>query len=286
MITGKVIINDVDVKSTYGAYVIEGGFVDIPSIPDMKEPAINDWYEYDGVEADLESPCCEPLIHTVVFMMNGELDALDSFMKLIKSDRFVSFYMVDIARQLNVRIVSAIAEGIAIGLYRITVVLSEDNPLENVEYIAPENKKTPTGLTIDGNDISMYGMSIVDSLDWLYPGVDIKENLLHSSQYDNGESHYTGNDMDVTGDEVNDMPVTCNANDIEISAIMTSKSFNQFWVKRNALALDLFRPNERVIAYKGVSKKAYYKSCRSSSFMYSGKIWWKFKLSFGYLGGE
>lgn len=276
MITGNVIINGVDIKSTYGAYVVEGGFVDIPCIPDMKEPTVNDWYEYDGIEADLDVPCCKPLNHRIVFMMKGELSALESFLKMIRSERLISINMVDISREINARVVSAIAEGIAIGMYRISVDLCEDNPLEGIEYIVPDNQSRPTGLIIDGNDISLYGMSLVDSIDWLYPGVDVKDNLLHSSQYDNGESHFTGNDMSVT----------CNADDIEISAVMKSKSFHQFWIKRNALALDLFKPGERVITYKGVSKKAYYKSCRSRSFMYSGKIWWMFELSFGYLGGE
>lgn len=276
MITGNVIINGVDIKSTYGAYVVEGGFVDIPCIPDMKEPTVNDWYEYDGVEADLDAPCCEPLTHTIVFMMKGELSVLDSFLKMIMSERLISINMVDISREIRARVVSAIPKGISLGMYRISVDLCEDNPLEGIEYIVPDNHSRPTGLIIDGNDISLYGMSLVDSIDWLYPGVDVKDNLLHSSQYDNGESHFTGNDMSVT----------CNADDIEISSVMKSKSFHQFWIKRNALALDLFKPGERVITYKGVSKKAYYKSCRSSLFMYSDRIWWKFGLSFRNLGGE
>ena len=276
MITGNVIINGVDIKSTYGAYVVEGGFVDIPCIPDMKEPTVNDWYEYDGVEADLDAPCCEPLTHTIVFMMKGELSVLDSFLKMIMSERLISINMVDISREIRARVVSAIPKGISLGMYRISVDLCEDNPLEGIEYIVPDNHSRPTGLIIDGNDISLYGMSLVDSIDWLYPGVDVKDNLLHSSQYDNGESHFTGNDMSVT----------CNADDIEISSVMKSKSFHQFWSKRNALALDLFKPGERVITYKGVSKKAYYKSCRSSLFMYSDRIWWKFGLSFRNLGGE
>lgn len=276
MITGNVIINGVDIKSTYGAYVVEGGFVDIPCIPDMKEPTVNDWYEYDGVEADLDAPCCEPLTHTIVFMMKGELSVVDSFLKMIRSERLISINMVDISREIRARVVSAIPKGISLGMYRISVDLCEDNPLEGIEYIVPDNQSRPTGLIIDGNDISLYGMSLVDSIDWLYPGVDVKDNLLHSSQYDNGESHFTGNDMSVT----------CNADDIEISAVMKSKSFHQFWIKRNALALDLFKPGERVITYKGVSKKAYYKSCKSSLFMYSDRIWWKFGLSFRNLGGE
>lgn len=286
MITGNVIINGVDIKSTYGAYVVEGGFVDIPCIPDMKEPTVNDWYEYDGVEADLDAPCCEPLTHTIVFMMKGELSVLDSFLKMIMSYRFMSINMVDISREISARVVSAIPEGISLGMYRIYVDLCEDNPFEGIEYIVPDSQTRPTGVTIDGNDISLYGMSIVDSVDWLYPGVDVKENLLHSSKYDNGESHYTGKEVSDNEDIVKYMPVTSNTDDIEISAVIKSKSFNQFWIKRNALALDLFKPGERVITYKGVSKKAYYKRCRSSLFMYSDRIWWKFGLSFGNLGGE
>lgn len=274
MITGKVIINGVDVKDVYGAYVVEGGYVDIPCIPERKQPIVNDWYEYDGVEADLDSPCCEPMRHTVTFMMKGGLDDLDSFMKFIRSKRVASYQMVDISRTLSLRVVSMVADGIAIGLYRVTVVLSEDNPLDGIEYQEPDNTKRPTGLKMDGNDLSLYGLTIVDTLDGLHPEVEVKDNLLHSSEYSSGESHYSGDGM----------PVTCTADDITVSAVMTAKTFNQFWIKRDALALELFKPGERLIEYNGRSVRTYYKDCRSRAFLYSGKIWWMLELSFGYLG--
>lgn len=282
MITGKVIIDGVDVKSTYGAYVIEGGFVDIPCIPDMKKPAINDWYEFNGIEADLESPRCMPVEHTIVFMMGGELDKLNSFIKMLRSDRALSFEMIDISRTEKMRIKSINASGIALGLYRITVTLSNDNPIEGLEYNASDSRNKDADLMIDGKDISAYGLSLVDTLDGLWSEIDIKDNVLHSSEYDNGEKHYLGDDEDEEGV----VSVTYNANDIVIDCLMTATTFEQFWSNRDALALDLFKPGERVITYKGVSMRAYYKSCRPRSFMYSGKIWWMFELSFGYLGGE
>lgn len=279
MITGNVIIDGVDVKSTYGAYVVEGGFVDIPCIPDMKEPVVNDWYEYNGVEADLESPKCMSVRHTVVFMMRGDLKSLDSFLSMLRSKRVVSFNMTDISRTVNMRIESVSPTGISIGLYRITVVLSEDNPLADLESVDLSYANRLTGLVIDGKDVGVYGMSLIETLDWLYPGVDIKDNLLHSSDFSNGETHYPGKEEDA-------VPVKYSSKDIDINFVMRAITFDEFWKKRDALAFDLFRPAERVIEYNGVSMKAYYKGCRSRAFMYSGNIWWMFELSFGYLGGD
>lgn len=273
MITGKVRINGVDVKSAYGAYVVDGGYVDIPCLPSMKEPPINNWYEYDGIEIDLESPCCEPLELDVVMMMNGTLEKLDSFMSMLKSERYHTVEFVDIERTVRMRFVSVSARGLASGLFRITLSLSDDNPLEGLERNSQTPSSVSTGLLIDGNDISDYFMFLVGSVDGLWPDVEAKDNELHSSGYENGEKHFEGDDTMPASQVMYD--------DIRFTAMMKSRTFSSFWNRRDMLALDLFKPGEREISYQGRKMKAYYKGCRSLSFSYCDRIWWTFELTFG-----
>ena len=85
MITGKVIIDGVDVKSAYGAYIVDGGYDDVPSFPDMKSPEKNEWFESNSVEIDLESPVVESQKMSLRFMMNGTVEKLQSFVDFIMS---------------------------------------------------------------------------------------------------------------------------------------------------------------------------------------------------------
>lgn len=271
IITGRVIIDGVDVKSTYGAYVVDGGLVDVPCIPSMKSPDINDWYEHNGIEADLESPRCESAGYDVVFMMNGTLEQLESFMSFLRSSRHHSFEFQDIQRTVRLRLVSAHASGISVGLFKITLVLSDDAPLKNLHYNEINASSKATGLLLDGKDLCSYFLLLNGSVDDLFPEMKLKENKLHESDYTNGEIHSEG-------------VATYERDDISFTAIMRSKSINSFWKLRDNLAIDLFKTGERTISYKGRTMRAYYKDCRSVSFSYYSTIWWTFVLTFGYIG--
>lgn len=272
MITGRTIIDGTDIKATYGAYIVSGGYDDVPAFPALKNPPMNDWFEHDGVEVDLSSPCLESRSITLAFMMNGEMSKLQEFIAFLNSAKKHTVEMCDISRTLELRMDSVRCAGLAYDLKKVTVVMYDDSPADGSDYAEPDSSRKATGVTVDGTDLSRYDVILNGSPDGLFPDYNVKENLLHESDFYNGETH------DLSG-----LP-TFGRSDIRIGCVMRTATAEAFWKRRDSLLHDLSKAGERVIAYRDNTYTAYYKGCRSSYFNYDGSLWWEFDLTFGYIG--
>lgn len=273
MITGSLIFDGVDLRSTYGAYIADGGCVDVPCFPGLKSPDINDWYEYDGIEADLSSPCVESQEITVDMRMAGSLEDLDAFVSFVKGKRFRTVGFPDLSRTIKLRIGSVRKSGIDYGLYRIEIKMFNDSPRDGLSYVQQTSASRQSGVLVDGVDLGAYGIILTGSVDGLFPESEVKENLLNESNHHDGEIH----------SEI-DSKVACDHDDLSFSCVMRSSDVDDFWNKRDALFLDLIKPGEREIAYNGRNVLGYYKDCRPRYFSYYGRMWWEFELTFGYIG--
>lgn len=271
MITGKVLIDGVDIKSTYGAYIVEEGYDDVPSLPAMKSPEKNDWFESNSVDIDLSSPCFESQKISFKMMMNGTTERAQSLIDFLMSKRTHAVEMVDIGRERVLRIVDVSAGGLS-SIFNIRVNMYDDDPRGGIEYVAPSSFQRNTGLTIDGIDVSKYGALMTGSTDGLFPDVKMKDNKLVDSKHIDGELHSTGTSVYVERD------------DIKVRLVVRSDSMTDFWEKRDALLLDLTKPGERIVSWKGKEAKAYYKNCNTINFFYFGRFWWEFELTFGCIG--
>ena len=127
MITGKVLIDNVDIKSTYGAYIVDGGYDDVPAFSEMKEPEKNDWFEGNDIEVDLSSPCVESHKMSFKFMMKGTMNMLQSFVDFIMSKRIHTIEMVDIERTRTLRVLEVAASNIS-SICNIKVGMCDDDP--------------------------------------------------------------------------------------------------------------------------------------------------------------
>lgn len=273
MITGRIIADGVDLKSTYGAYVVEGGYVDIPCFPEIKQPEMNDWYEYNGIEIDLSSPHFKSHEISLSMKMNGSDNDIFSFLTFMRSARTRLFEFVDISRTRRMRVDSIATRHHSLGLIGIDVILCDDAPRKDIVQEQLPPYYFTTGLEMDGVDLSAYGVRLTGSVDGLYPGTVIKENVLSDTIHIDGDIHYDG-----------DMAVTFDRQDISVRCVVRSNSIASFWKKRDALMLALTKEGERVLSYKGDMARAYYKDCRSIYFGYYNVVWWEFELTFGYIG--
>ena len=271
MITGCVFIDGVDIKSTYGAYIVDGGYDDVPAFSEMKDPEKNEWFESNDIEVDLSSPCVESQQVSLQFMMNGTMEKLQSFVDFLTSRRTHSVEMYDIERSRTLRIVDVSASRIH-SICRIKVNMYDDDPRGGLVYIEPSSLERNVGLSIDGVDVSRYGCLLTGSIDGLFPEVHIKENKLEESDYIDGESH-----SNIYGTHVE-------RGDLRVRLIMRSDDNADFWKKRDSLFLTLTGEGERTVSWKGREAKVYYKSCNSVDFDYSGRYWWEFELVFGSIG--
>lgn len=271
MITGKMFIDDVDVKSTYGAYIVDGGYDDVPAFPALKSPERNEWFESNSVEVDLSDPCVESQKISFVFKMNGDMEDLQSFVDFIMSKRSHSVNMVDIGRTRPLRVIDVSASSIS-SICTIRVNMSDDEPREGVFYIEPPVVQRKTNLLIDGRDVSYYGCVVTGSIDGLFPNVQMKENKLVDSEHIDGQIHSNSSGTYVEKD------------DLKIRLVMRSESTGDFWMKRDSMFFFLTKPGERTISWKGRESRVYYKDCNSVDFDYFGRCWWEFELTFGYIG--
>ena len=274
MITGIVIADGVDLKSTFGAYVADGGYVDVPCFAKMKEPEINDWYEESGIEVDLSSVFLESSEIVLNFKMNGSESELTAFRSFLTSRRQMEFDFVDISRIRTLRVDSFRSRGHDLGLFDIELVLVDDSPntgLDSDDYFSSDKL---TGIVIDNEDIGSFGVVLNGSIDGLYPHMTIKENKLSESAYINGERHYSGDNS----------PVTFDVDSVSVRGVMRSSDASDFWKKRDSLFKALTKEGERYVSYNGASFRAYYKDCRSILFSYYGRFWWEFELTLGYIG--
>jgi len=279
--TGSIIISGKDIKSAYGAYLVDGALSDLPCFPDMKEPERNDWYEEDGIEVDLEKPCVESHEMTVSMMMPGSLGNVSSLMEYVRSARFHDVEFSEAGRSRKLRLVSMMATGLSMGLFGIDITLADESPLEGLSGGDVTSSSRQCGLAMDGVDLCAYGILLNGNADHLWPSAEVKDNILAESDFINGEKHY--DEMEEAEDDR--MKVTVHSDDIKVGCVMISKSITEFWRKRDALLTALVAPGERTLSYMGRSYKAYYKNCNSSLFDYSGgKKWWEFELTFGYIG--
>lgn len=271
MIKGKVFIDGVDVKSMYGAYIVEGGYDDVPCFPSMKTPEINEWFESSEVEVDLSSPCVESHDINLRFVLKGGIDNVKDFVDFLMSSRVHTFDMVDIARSRTLRVVSISTSGYS-PLFSISVSVADDDPRAGIYSGEPFYSIKQTGFKIDGNDIDTYGAILNGSLAWLIPDKKMKENELVESSYIDGEVHSNNSGAFTERD------------DVSIGFVVRSNSIEDFWKMRDLMLSHLVKEGERTISYNGAEFRAYYKNCRSVRFDYSRRCWWEFELVFGYIG--
>lgn len=271
MITGKVLMDGVDIKSTYGAYIVDGGYDDVPAFPEMKDPEKNEWFESNDVEVDLSSPCVESQKMLFGFMMKGTMDMLQSFVDFIMCKRTHVVEMVDIERTRTLRVFDVGASRIS-SICNIKVNMYDDDPRVGLVYVEPSSSMKLVGLSLDGLDVSKYGCLLSGSIDGLFPDIRMKENKLEESDYSDGQEHS------------NESGIYVESGDVRFRLIMRSDDKADFWNKRDALFLNLTKEGERTISWKGRDTKVYYKGCNSVEFDYSGRSWWEFELTFGCIG--
>lgn len=271
MITGNVLIDGVDIKSTYGAYIVEGGYDDVPSFSDMKAPEMNEWFESNEIEVDLSSPCVESQSISFGFMMKGTIEKLQSFVDFLMSRRTHTVEMIDIERTRTLRMVDVSASRIH-SICNIKVNMCDDDPRGGLVYVEPASNRRSVGLSLDGVDLSKYGCLLTGSTDGLFPDIQMKENKPDESDYMDGEEHF------------NDSGIYVEMGDLKVRLVMRSDDKTDLWKKRDALFLVLTSEGERTISWRGRDMRVYYKSCNSVDFDYSGKCWWEFELTFGCIG--
>lgn len=290
----RLFIDNNDAFATYGLYIRDGGLAPLLAWPQFKHVATNNWYEMDGIEADLGNPVLSG--RTLNLQLNaGHRDAASLSRELmadLMDGVYHTFYLPGIGRSFSLRYVNNTAFTMNEAFDTMTLALAEDSIAKPALgdtvtlHIGVGNTQTFTvavpgessvhlsGYLLDGIDFSRFGMMVTKgTLDQFQKGAKVKEALRRDIRTSAGIIY------DGTG------TVYTQPQDVTVSVHLRSSSMLDFWKMWYALFAVLLSSGEHVIEGAGRRLVFYYKSMNVQKFypLANGGAWCDFSLSLSVL---
>ena len=286
---GRFKIDGNDAWTQWKVAVREGGYNQYVCLPSMKDVETNDWYEHDGIEADLSSPVGDTRTFIMDFMCAGSASDIESFLLYLRTPFIDSqdishgvyhtFDGVDIGgKQVVARVVSL--SSVDLGTMRSPLLFSltfaDDSGFSYDADISipPSEDDVQSDFTIDGIPFRSFGIKMLDgTINGLLSGAGVKDGLSINVSDVPGVIY----DISSYGKR--------KSRNFTLKCHMKSMSFDSMW--NNYLALEnlLFMPGSRTVMIPalGISYKCYYVSCSVQNF-FPDSIWIDFNLTFKILG--
>lgn len=274
----ELFIDGHDACADYGISVMEGTYASIASFPALKKVTVNDWFEYDGVEPDLTAPVLDSRKVSLGLAYGGGRQKVEQFIGLLTSEACHDFEFRRAGRTLRLRLLSQRQTEGTPDDGTMSIVLSEDSPLEGYSYLAPESAVADSDdYSMDGKYLSGYGISFLNgTVAALMRLPDVRTGLERKIASVSGVI-YDG-----------DAPVRFRQKDVKLDFLMRASSVSQLWRNRDAFLYDLVRPGLRQFACKATGKTyaCYYKSATVSEFFAEDRIWMRATLVLTVTGSQ
>ena len=180
---GDCIIDGTDI-ATLGIFIVRDGDNDFISFPKRKEPENNDWYEYDGMDADLTEHCFKEKTVEVRFhitdLAHGRLEErLYGFFDLVSAPGIHTVYVRAFKRPFRLRSLAVPDMQQKGGLVKpgsksatFTVRFSMDAPMQLFTTGDPRPSAPYRGMTyveIDGKDLALFGIIVSECYSAVLP---------------------------------------------------------------------------------------------------------------------
>lgn len=273
--TGKLIIDGVDIYATYNAFITEGGYENLIEFPELKDVEKNDWPEEDGIEVDLSDPKLATKEFNISMAFTGGADKMHDFIKFITTGANHVWNFTQIGRTYTLRYLSSSDITNVGGLRTKTIKLADDKPLDGYSYVAPSSSYPvrTEDYELDDTELSNYGISILEgTLSELEKVPSTKINLLR-----------TNNKMD--GSVYDGDYVRFQEKEGKLNCLMRADSLSDLWRNWDALLYNLSKPGVRTVYTPNANKEypCYYNKCKVNNFSASGKIWIDFEISLTFM---
>lgn len=297
MRTSNVIINGVDIFSTYGAIIAKDGYKELIQWPAMKGVSGNDWQEEDGFEPDLSDPRLDSWEFNLTFGINGGSEKIIGFYNFLLSEPKMTYSFNDIGLSLELRVVSMPSLSYAKKFGLISVRFSCDNPLSVANGSRSSGSSSSNDLyVIDGQSISSYGIRILyGTIDNVVRQPNVKplltrrSSVIDGAEYDENPVLYSGGEW---GRSSVHGSVTTSERDITLHCQLSAGTFSTALGNYYALLWALVAKDEGepdptlagarniVIRPVGGIYRCYYKSQSVEDFYFKeGKVWIEFFLT-------
>lgn len=276
--TPKVIIAGKNMRELYNLSLIEGSYKNLACLPKLKSINYNDWHEKNGIDPDLSAPTIDAQDISLNFSIVGNYNLYNDFIEFLSDVSVHAFVFPELGYGCPLRLVKCNSIKSIQDLHLFGLSFCNDNPLINLpSYEPPYSDITPCyDYAIDGRDVAEYGIRVLQgTLDAIRKQPDVKENLKTNIQSVSGQSYDSAS-------------VVYKSKSVDLNCLMRAKDVSEFWRNRNALLLDLIRPDARILTVTAIGKDIpfYYKSCSPKSFYIDdGKVWFEFSLSVEFFNG-
>ena len=278
MFENRLYINGIDAFLRYGVLLAQGGINDLIKYPTRKAYLYNDWFEQEGIDADLSEPLFEPKEVNLTFYASSD-SKLEEFVTDLTRSVYHTFEDKLLQREFKLRLIKQTAVSLVNGFYFTTIAFADDFTAEemtkNSSYPVSSALLPDTGYIIDGVKLKDFDVAVLQGTDEsLRNIIEVKQNVLHSSKYSNAlvydkEQGY----------------LTPTAKDATLKCLMRAENLEDLWNNWQALFSLLTRQGYRTLGKNNLQSYMFvYKSCEIALFYPTEKIWLEFNLTITIIG--
>lgn len=270
---GRLYIDGLDAFTTYGIYVMEGGYNELIAWAPLKEVDYNDWQEEDGIEADLSDPMLDTREVSINFAVPSLMAGFINLLEVLSDEAYHEFDCRSIGRTYKLRLTAQPNLDKVRDFGFVSLKFADDFPLEGYTYLAPQSSIAENDdYMLDNKPMSYWGVNVLrGTMAEVMKNPNVKTNLLRNIRTKSGATYDSKN-------------VTYKSKDVKVKCLMRASSLTQLWRNYDALLFDLTRKDERMFEALEIAEDfpCYYKNCQVSAFYPTGKIWLEFTFTLSF----
>lgn len=284
---GTLTIDGEDIFTKYGVVVSDGGLASLVQWPSLKEVESNDWFEEDGLEADLSAPrLASRDVEIPLSLVRGN-DIL-GLLAMLGSRTFHEVYSPDLGMTFRLRYVSCGSVSTVNGdVGTASVTMADDFPLWNFTRNGLASTSVPAcGIIIDLRDLSAYGVRVLQgTVDSFRQAAESKTPLTRDIAARDGliTDGVTGGGLTVEKGPSYDNPaMRKRSRSVTVKCFMSRMTAAAFAKNWRALLYDLTRPEGRTVTVAALERsfRCYYSSCSVERFYSAtGGLWCEFSVN-------
>jgi hypothetical protein len=193
MMSEKLLINDIEL-SELGAVLAPDSYKSVLTWAKFKSIRSNDWAEYNYAEYDLEKPTLDKRTVTLNFHAKGEV-GYRQFINYLMQYVYSYYSFPELGITLRMRVDNNSIKSIGYKWQSFSITFFDDEPYRQQSAVVQYQDFAPIGYTLDGKDLSVYGIQILKgTLQSVTQKAQVKERLTINENSMNGVIY------DINGD--------------------------------------------------------------------------------------